>query len=137
MTAIPLLVSHASGVVLELGPGTGNQLSRYDKDKVTRIVGVEYNPYFVEDLERKIEEQGMRDIYELIIAGAQDSDVLEKRGIVAGSVDTVLSIQVLCAVPDVNDMAKEIYRLLKPGGKFIFAEHQRNKDWLTGIVQRK
>ena len=49
--------------------------------------------------------------------------------------DTVLSIQVLCAVEDMKSVAKEVYNLLKPGGKFIFWEHGRNKDSFTAFVQ--
>ena len=136
-TVIPRLVPQCSGVVLELGPGLGNQLCHFDKSKVTRIIGVECNPHFAPDCQQQIKERGLQNIYELILSGVQDSDVLQKHGIVAGSLDTVLSIQVLCSVPDPEAMAKKLYRLLKPGGKLIFWEHHRNSDWLTATVQCK
>lgn len=36
-TDVPKLVASASGVVVEVGPGNGNQLGRYDKKKVTKV----------------------------------------------------------------------------------------------------
>lgn len=127
----------ASGVVLELGPGLGNQLGRFDKAKVTRIIGVENNANFAPDIQQQIRKQGLEGIYELITCGVEDGDTLEKHGIEPGSVDTVISIQVMCSVPNPDAVAKELYRALKPGGKFIFWEHHRNSDWLTAAVQCK
>ena len=37
-TELPSLVASASGVVVELGPGSGNQLGRYDKKKVKKVL---------------------------------------------------------------------------------------------------
>lgn len=51
--------------------------------------------------------------------------------------DTVLSIQVLCAVGDVKSVMKAVWKLLKPGGYFIFWEHERNKDTGTALAQGK
>lgn len=51
--------------------------------------------------------------------------------------DTVLSIQVLCAVGDVKSVMRAVWKLLKPGGCFIFWEHERNKDAGTAIAQGK
>ena len=36
-TDVPKLVASASGVVVEVGPGNGNQIGRYDKEKVTKV----------------------------------------------------------------------------------------------------
>ena len=36
-TDVPKLVASASGVVVEVGPGNGNQVGRYDKSKVTKV----------------------------------------------------------------------------------------------------
>jgi 2-polyprenyl-3-methyl-5-hydroxy-6-metoxy-1,4-benzoquinol methylase len=49
--------------------------------------------------------------------------------------DTVLSIQVLCAVGDVKSVMKEVWKLLKPGGSFVFWEHVKNKDTTMAVVQ--
>jgi 2-polyprenyl-3-methyl-5-hydroxy-6-metoxy-1,4-benzoquinol methylase len=49
--------------------------------------------------------------------------------------DTVLSIQVLCSVDDPRSVMREVWKLLKPGGSFVFWEHVRNTDTVTAIVQ--
>ena len=77
----------------------------------------------------------MRDKYRIIVSGVEDSDVLREYGITEGSVDTVLCIQVLCAVKDPKTVMKEVWKLLKPGGKFIFWEHGWSRDHLTTVAQ--
>jgi len=134
-TPVPQLVPQASGLVLELGPGMGNQLRRFDKSKVTRVVGVESNAHFAPDILLQVKEQGLEDVYELLTYSVDDRSALERHGIVAESLDTVLSIQVLCSVPDPEPTLKELYRLLKPGGKLIFWEHHRSSDWVTVVMQ--
>ncbi|GAB1314572.1 hypothetical protein MFIFM68171_04782 [Madurella fahalii] len=118
-TPLPKLISAADGVVLEIGPGIGNQLRRFDKSKISRT---------------KCAIRGWRD-YEIAACHVEDSDILEKHGISANSVDTVISVQVLCSVHDPVAVMKEMYRVLKPGGKLIFYEHYRSSDWLTAAVQ--
>lgn len=135
MTPLPKLVPACSGVVLELGPGMGNQLFFLDKKKISRVVGVECNPLFLPDLRAQISTQDLADVYEVVVAGIQDSDVLERHGVVSGSVDTVLSTGVLCSVPDPERVVRELYRLLKPGGRFIFWEHHRSGDVVTRMMQ--
>jgi len=77
----------------------------------------------------------MQDRYKLIISGIEDSDVLRKEGITEGSLDSVLCIQVLCAVENPKAVMKEVWKLLKPGGKFIFWEHGWSRNRLTKIEQ--
>lgn len=54
-------------------------------------------------------------------AALENETVLEQQHrIVSNSVDTILCIQVLCSVTDLETVAKIVYRLLQPGGKLIF-----------------
>ncbi|KAF7176466.1 hypothetical protein CNMCM7691_002784 [Aspergillus felis] len=135
ITIVPSLVQAARGIVLELGPGPGNQIHRYDTSLVKRVYGVEPNPYFKDDIDAKLDKHGLRDRYKLIICGVEDSDVLRQEGITEGSLDAVLCIQVLCAVKDPKNVMKEVWRLLKPGGKFIFWEHGWSRNRLTTVAQ--
>lgn len=134
-TTIPQLVPQCTGTVLELGPGTGNQLCRFNKPTITRIIGIESNHHFTPDINEQIKLNSLTEIYDLITASCNDDAGLERAGVVPGSIDTVLSIQVLCSVSDPEATMKRLYALLKPGGKFIFWEHHRNSDWVTRAVQ--
>jgi ubiquinone/menaquinone biosynthesis C-methylase UbiE len=44
------------------------------------------------------------------------------------SVDHVLSTWTLCSIPQPERALAEIYRVLRPGGSFHFAEHGRSRD---------
>ncbi|KAL4812364.1 S-adenosyl-L-methionine-dependent methyltransferase [Aspergillus spinulosporus] len=134
-TVVPSLVHAASGLVLELGPGPGNQIHRFDTTGVQYIYGVEPNSHFKEEIDAKLRKHGLADKYKLILCGVEDSDVLRGEGISEGSLDAVLCIQVLCAVKDPKNVMKEVWKLLKPGGKFIFWEHGESRNRLTGLAQ--
>ena len=134
-TPIPVIVSEASGVVLELGPGLGTQLPRYDLSKITKVYGVEPNKVLHKALMDKIKTSGLSDIYEIVPCGVENPVELERYGIVPNSVDTVLSIQVLCSVPDLEETTRRLYAFMKPGGQFIVYEHVRSTDVVSGIVQ--
>ncbi|TIA60424.1 hypothetical protein D6C77_04170, partial [Aureobasidium pullulans] len=73
--------------------------------------------------------------YIVINAALEDQDVLTAYGIVEGSVDTVVCMQVLCSVPDARAAAKRIWKLLKPGGQLVYWEHQGSSDGVTRWVQ--
>jgi ubiquinone/menaquinone biosynthesis C-methylase UbiE len=45
-----------------------------------------------------------------------------------GSFDTVVSTAVLCSVSDPDASLREIGRVLRPGGQFLFSEHVRAAD---------
>lgn len=121
-------------MVLELGPGSGNQLHRFDMSRISQIYGIEPNPFYKDDINAKLNKHGVNR-YQLIVANVEDSDILRAEGITEGSLDTVLCIQVLCAVQDPKAVMKEVWKLLKPGGKFIFWEHGWSKSRLTMAEQ--
>ncbi|KAH6645330.1 methyltransferase type 11 [Truncatella angustata] len=135
-TIVPSLVKAARGVVLELGPGPGNQIHRYETSVVDFVYAVDpVAHHYQNDIAAKLANHSLRDRYKLITCGIEDSDILRSAGVVEGSMDTVLSIQVLCAINDPKLVMKEIYKLLKPGGRFIFWEHGWSKDPLTIATQ--
>lgn len=96
---------------------------------------MEPNPHYKDVINAKLEKHNLQDKYKLIVSGLEDSDVLRAEGVTEGSVDTVLCIQVLCAVKDPKIVMKEVWKLLKPGGKFIFWEHGWSRDRLTTVAQ--
>ncbi|KAL9611000.1 MAG: hypothetical protein Q9204_009048 [Flavoplaca sp. TL-2023a] len=76
-TAIPALVSEASGVVLELGPGIGSQLPRYNASKITKVYGVEPNTDLHKSLREMVKASGLTDIYDIVPCGIEDVAKLE------------------------------------------------------------
>lgn len=99
------------------------------------IYAVEPNPHYGDDIATKFNETDLKDKYKLLVCGIEDSDILRREGVTEGSMDTVLSIQVLCAVQDVQSMMEEVWKLLRPGGSFVFWEHMKNKDTTTAIAR--
>ena len=136
-TAIPALVAKACGTVLELGPGTGSQLSRMDQSKVTKVYGIEPVVALHDSLRTKIKEMRMDDIYTIVPCGVENTTELERYGVVPGSIDTILSVQVLCSVEDPEAVLKQLYKYLKPGGQIIVYEHIRSDDFVSRMMQRR
>ena len=134
-TTVPSLVRSAHGKILELGPGPGNQIHRYDASVVDFIYAVEPSVNYRDAITTKLKNTGLQDKYELLTCGVEDSDILRENGIVEDSLDTVISIQVLCAVRDAASVMRGIWKLLTPGGTFVFWEHTANKDAKTAMVQ--
>ena len=135
MTGVPELVAMAHGTVLELGPGSGTQLSRYDVTKIDRIYGVEPNVDLHDALRGSIKKHGLSDIYTIVPCIIEDSATLKEYGIETETVDTVMSIQVLCSVPEPAALVKDLYRLLKPGGQMIVYEHVKSEDSVSRFFQ--
>lgn len=97
---MPQLVASAHGVVLDLGPGTGNQLERFDASKIEHVYGVEPNTAFTKPLMERLRttKLGQDGKYTLIPCGIEDEETLARFGVVEGSVDCIVSVQVLVSL---------------------------------------
>ncbi len=107
------LFTDLHGDILEIGPGTGTNLRYYSTG--IRWIGVEPNPFMHPYLKREAGRLGLK--IELRDGQAERLELGE------GSLDAVVSTLVLCSVRDVPDTLREILRVLKPGGRFLFIEH--------------
>ena len=121
--------------MLELGPGGGNQLPRYDRSKVSKIYGIEPNVDLHKALQASVKKAKLDDIYVILSHAAENVESFERYGITPNSVDTILSIHVLCSVPDPTTTVRRLYQYVKPGGKMIVCEHIRSQDLITKTVQ--
>ncbi len=107
------LFANIHGNILEIGPGTGPNLSYYPKD--IHWIGIEPNPYMHSYLKKAAEKLNLNiDIR---------TGTAEKINAEDNSIDTVVSTLVLCSVPNLSATLQEILRVLKPGGRFLFVEH--------------
>ncbi|MGH8929649.1 MAG: class I SAM-dependent methyltransferase [Egibacteraceae bacterium] len=116
------LLGHATGTVLEIGAGLGASLRHYGE--VDRIVLTEPSPF----MRRRLNVEGATAPVEVVAAPAE--------ALPAGrdTIDTVVSVCVLCTVRDVEAALSEIARVLRPDGRFLFLEHIR-ADGRAGWLQ--
>ena len=116
------LLRSASGRTLEIGSGTGVNLEHYP-DAVTQLVMTEPDPHMARRLRGKVQAGAPRaGFVEVIEAEAEDLSFE------AGGFDTVVSTLVLCSVPQPDRAVAEIRRVLKPGGRFLYIEHVRDRE---------
>lgn len=134
-TVLPSLVSQAYGTVLEVGPGSGSQLSRLDVSKITKVFGVEPTLDLHGELRASVKQAGLTDMYTIVPTGVDDTQQLRNYGVEKESIDTLLVIQVLCCVPQPEKTVRELYELLKPGGQLIVYEHVKSEDRVSKLIQ--
>ena len=106
------------GDVLEIGGGTGANLSFYPAD--VRLTVIEPDVHMIRRLRRKADRLG-RDITVVPEAG-------ENLPFPDASFDSVVTTLVLCMVDDVRRVALEARRVLRPGGVFFFYEHVASQN---------
>lgn len=103
------LLAHAHGRILEIGAGTGLNLPHYPPG--ADVVLTEPDPHMA----RRARRRG-GDVVEAPADALPFADA---------SFDTVVSTLVLCTVPDVPAVLREVRRVLRPGGELLFLEHVR------------
>ncbi|TVY62916.1 hypothetical protein LSUE1_G007962, partial [Lachnellula suecica] len=91
------LFTHLHGVVLDIGPGSGEWLSLFPKDHVTKIYGVEPNRDHHAALRKQIERCGLEGVYEIVPVGIEDLG--RGRWVKEETVDGVVTVLCLCSVP--------------------------------------
>lgn len=125
---VPLLQHNARGVVLDIGPGSGQWLYLYARamnPDITKIYGVEPNAGLHAELRANAAAAGLDDVYEVIGCGAEE--LRRRGGIQPASIDTIITVQCLCSIPNPEPIIGELFPLLKPGGKWLVFEHVRTK----------
>lgn len=126
------LLAVATGNVLEIGFGTGLNLPHYPAS-TGKITIVEPN----EGMKRRAERRMTRATIQIDRHNLSS----EQLPFGDGEFDCVVSTFTLCSVGAVEQALNEAYRVLKPGGKFLFLEHglsphrgvqkwQRRLNWL-------
>ena len=109
------VVPLATGLVLEIGIGSGLNIPYYNTAKVTRVLGLDPSEELNRMARKVADEKGLA--VEFILGGAEAIALPDNH------VDTVLVTYTMCTIPQVAEANKEINRVLKPKGKLIFCEH--------------
>jgi ubiquinone/menaquinone biosynthesis C-methylase UbiE len=107
------------GDVVEIGPGPGLNFPFYP-DAVESLTLAEPEEAMADKLDRRVAGSG-RD-GRVVRAPAEDLPLPDD------SADFVVATFVLCTVSDPQEALREISRVLKPGGRFVFMEHVRSED---------
>ena len=112
-------LAEARGDVLEIGFGTGLNLSCYPS-AVARLKLIDPARHLSRKVSKRIEAAGFPVEMAHLDAARLPFETAE--------FDTVVSTWTLCTIPDVQSALVEVRRVLKPGGKFLFLEHGRSAD---------
>ncbi|MFN8112093.1 MAG: class I SAM-dependent methyltransferase [Solirubrobacterales bacterium] len=110
------LLAGARGRTVELGAGTGLNFAHYP-DAVDELILTEPFPPMAKQLRERAGEGAT------VVEAPADRLPLPD-----GAADTVVSTLVLCTVDDVPATLAEVARVLRPGGRLLFAEHVRSED---------
>ncbi len=113
------LVPRAAGVVLEIGVGSGLNLPFYGP-AVERVIGVDPSPRLLAMTRRRARRH--RRPLRLVQASA------ERLPLEDAVADTVVSTWTLCSIAAPVAALREMRRVLRPGGAFVFIEHGRAPD---------
>ena len=117
--------SQASGDVLELGVGTGRNLSFYPPG--VRLTAIDLSPAMLEVARRRAQELGRA--VDLRLGDAERLEFAD------GSFDSVVITLVLCTVPSPGRAIAEVRRVLRPGGRVILLEHVRSPSLAARAIE--
>jgi ubiquinone/menaquinone biosynthesis C-methylase UbiE len=122
------LLADASGNILEIGFGTGLNLPHYPPH-IRKLTTVDPNVGMHHRARRRIKQAGIEVDRRLL-----GSEWLPLRD---GNFDCVVSTFTLCSIEEVAQALREVYRVLKPGGKFLFLEHGLSREPKVQKWQRR
>lgn len=122
------LLAGAAGEVLEIGFGTGLNLPCYPP-AVRRVTAVDPNPGTHPLARRRVERSGIAVDHRLLSG--------ERLPFADGTFDCVVSTFTLCSIDGVDQALGEAYRVLRPGGRFLFLEHGLSPDPAVRWWQRR
>jgi ubiquinone/menaquinone biosynthesis C-methylase UbiE len=129
------ILAEVTGDVLEIGFGTGINLSYYP-ESIDKIATVDSNAGVYAIAQKRISSSQITvDHYVLSSENLPMADQ---------SFDSVVSTFTLCSITNIKQALAEIYRVLRPEGRFFFVEHglspepdvQRWQNRLTPIQKR-
>ena len=116
-------LASAQGNVLEIGFGTGLNLPHYSQ-AVTSLTALDPATLLPRKVARRISRGSLP--VELVRVSAETLPFED------GRFDCAVSTWTLCTIPNPVAALREVRRVLKPGGTYVFLEHGRSDDaWVA------
>jgi ubiquinone/menaquinone biosynthesis C-methylase UbiE len=109
----------AEGRVLEIGIGSGLNLPFYAQ-RAQQIFGLDPSPPLLARTRRNA--QRTRADIQLLTGSAEHIPLADR------SFDTIVTTWTACSIPDIATALQDMRRVLRPGGRLLFAEHGRAPD---------
>lgn len=122
------VLASVQGEVLEIGFGTGLNLSYYPED-LDKIIAIDANPGVNALVQKRIQASSITVDYRVLNG--------ENLPMADNTFDSVVSTWTLCSIANVKQALKEIYRVLKPGGQFFFVEHGLSNEPKVQVWQNR
>jgi SAM-dependent methyltransferase len=107
----------AGDVVIDLGSGAGHDcfIARHETGETGKVIGIDFTPAMIEKARANAESRGFHNVE------FRQGDI-ENMPVTANIADVVVSNCVLNLVPNKNNVIKDIFRVLKPGGHFSISD---------------
>ena len=121
------LLPQAEGDVLEIGVGTGTNFGLYSS-RVRTLTGCEPDPHMLKRARARPPSPDHE--------RALDDAFAERLPYPDARFDTVVATFVLCTIPDPAAALAEARRVLRPGGRLLFAEHVAHGHRVGRSMQR-
>lgn len=104
-------------VVIDLGSGAGNDcfIARKETGDSGKVIGIDFTEAMINKARLNAEKLGLNNVE------FRQGDI-ENMPITANIADVVVSNCVLNLVPNKNNVIKEIFRVMKPGGHFSISD---------------
>jgi phosphatidylethanolamine/phosphatidyl-N-methylethanolamine N-methyltransferase len=113
--------------VLEVGVGTGINLSLYPKDAT--VTGIDFSSSMLEKARERVARKGLRNM-RLLQMDAADLKFADD------SFDIVYAPYLISVVPDPVKVAREMRRVCRPGGRIIFLNHFLSPNPILSRAER-
>jgi ubiquinone/menaquinone biosynthesis C-methylase UbiE len=113
------VISSAEGRVLEIGVGSGVNLPFY-RPPVREVLALEPTPRLLKMARNSSHATTMPVTF---LEASAEAIPLDKH-----SVDSIVTTWTLCSIPKAGTALTEMRRVLRPGGKLLFAEHGLSPD---------
>jgi len=112
--------------ILEVGVGTGLNLSLYQRD--TEVTGIDFSAQMLDQAEARVAREGLQPrLFQMDAADLRFPD---------GSFDIVYAPYVISVVPDPVKVLREMRRVCRPGGRLLVLGHFRSSHPVLSRIEQ-